>query len=159
MIGAGAGASLANENDQDLYLNGSCHVFATALHRRYGMSLLVVGDGDNPYWIDDADPDNSIPSVVHCYGVDADGMAWDVLGVRPLSDVSRELLDRHCDVETLSEDHFPDEAGLDVYVDGRGDTMIDRPLHSFRDDDVVEADACISRILAHMLPAHSPVCS
>lgn len=43
MIGAGAGASLANENDQDLYLNGSCHVFATALHRRYGMSLLVVG--------------------------------------------------------------------------------------------------------------------
>lgn len=152
------GASLATESDRDLYLNGSCHVFVTALYRRYGMSILVVADGDTPYWVDDADPDNSIPSVVHCYGVDADGMAWDVLGVRPIGDVSRELLDRHGDVKALSEDHFPDEAGLDTYVDGRGDTSIDRPLHAFTDADVAEADACISRILTHMLPAHSPGC-
>lgn len=149
-------ASAADGSDRELYLQGSCHVLAAALHRRYGMSILVVCDPDSPYWSDPADADNFIPSVLHCYAVDADGTAWDVLGGRPVEAVARELLDRHPDVERTDTELLHAEDDLALFVDGMTSDGIDRPLHAYTETDVAEADACALRALGHMLPPPRP---
>jgi hypothetical protein len=145
-------ASTADEADIQLYTEGSCHALAVALHRNLGFGFLVVTDPDNPYWEDEADGDNAIPSVTHVLAVDADGNAWDVLGVRPAAAVREEILDRHPDVRSIDSDEFQAERGLSTYVDGMGDgecgDEVDRPLHAISDADVAEAWECALRVLA-----------
>ncbi len=151
--------SAATEAERELYLTGSCHAFALALHRRHGMAILVVGDADRPYWSDDADPDNAVPSVLHCYAVDGEGRAWDVLGVRPVSEIARELLERHPDVETLDQDLLAGEAAMALYVDGMGEDGADRPLHALSEADIAEAMDCAARALApieHLIATPGP---
>jgi hypothetical protein len=73
------------------YTEGECHVFAAALHRRFGWPIHLVVDHSRPHWEDPADPDNAIPTVVHAVAVDPAGNAWDVSGVRSLDAIKTEV--------------------------------------------------------------------
>jgi hypothetical protein len=166
--------SAADESDIELYTQGSCHAFAIALHRRLGFGFLVVLDPDNPYWEDPSDADNAIASVTHVYALDAEGVAWDVLGSRPASTVKGEIMDRHPDVLGYDTDEFGGEHGLSTYVDGMADPHadmgdgeeeedrdapeVDRPLHRLSPSDVDEAWDCALRVLDG-LPGFDPPAS
>lgn len=140
--------SSADEGEIELYARGSCHAFAVALHRRLGFGFLVVTDPGSPYWEDEADADNFVPSVTHVLAVDAEGTAWDVLGARPADAAEAECRARHWDVVDSDSDAFPGEEGLSTYVDGMGEDDVDRPLHALSDADVDEAWDCARRVLA-----------
>jgi len=146
--------SAASEADVQLYAEGSCHVFALALHRRLGTGFLVVTDPGRPYWEDPADADNVIPSVTHVYALAPDGTAWDVRGARPVEAVPGEVRERWPDVLEVDTDAFGHEGGLATYVDDMGgaandpdETEVDRPLHAVSEADIDEAWDCALRIL------------
>lgn len=149
-------AAAPTESDQQLYLEGSCHLFALALHRMHGFGLLVFSDLGEVYWEDPEDPDNTIPAVLHVYAVDGDGVAWDVLGGRPREKIVEEMRDRHWNLDIPEEDDIASEASLMTYVDHADaddpEGSVDRPLHSIRPEDVAEATADVSRILGQFLP-------
>lgn len=136
--------SAADEDDIRLYSQEFCHVMATALHRMFHCRMLVVLDSDEIYWQDDADPDNFVPSVVHVYALDGQGSAWDVLGVRPQEDVREDVCGRWRILQ-YDSDEIRGEGELSVYV---GD---DRPLASFTEEDVLEAQECARRIFGALL--------
>lgn len=151
-----AARSTADEAEVELYAMGSCHAFAVALHRRLGFGFLVVTDPGSPYWEDEADADNFVPSVTHVLAVDADGTAWDVLGARPADAAEAECRARHCDVQCSDTDAFPAEEGLSTYVDGMVGDGADRPLHALSDADVDEAWECAVRVLSGVPGFPSP---
>ena len=140
--------SSADPADVELYMQGSCHAFALALHRTHGMRLLVATDLDERYWEDEADADNYIPSVVHVMAVDGEGVAWDVTGSRPVASVPSYLAERHPDVRSLDVEEACGEFGLSTYVDGMGGDDADRPLHSLSETDLEEARDCADRVLS-----------
>lgn len=124
------------------YSTGECHVFALAMHRRFGWPILVVTNPNEPYWVDPVDDDNSIPSVLHVYALDDAGRAWDIRGWRMFVEVEGEIHKWLCpsayDSFTL---HSEDE--LRVYVGAWGETageVVERPLFSYSDQDLAEAD-------------------
>ena len=145
-----------NDGERELYLRGSCHVMATALHRAFGWSFLVVTDADELYWVDPTDPDNFIPAVVHVYATTPDGLAWDVLGSRPVDEVISELVERHPDVAHFATDEVATFEGLATYVDGMGQADVDRPLHSIEDEDVAAALEIALQLYAERLPTILP---
>lgn len=142
--------SSATHDDVDFYREGMCHVFAIALHRRFGWYLHVVLDQDEHYWEDPADADNFIPTTAHVYAVDEELNAWDVRGVRPLSEVKKELDGL---VSEYDSDEIRSERDLKLYVGcwaEEGEEPIDRPLSEYSDADVAEADAVAQRVLGHL---------
>ena len=138
--------STATGEDIQFYCHGMCHVFAVALHRRFGWSLLVVLNAEEHYWDDPLDADNFISSVEHVYAVDEALKAWDVLGVRPLSEVKDEL---GLDENAYDSDEVGSEEGLNHYVGcwANDGSSIDRPLVEYSDEDVVAADVVVLRVL------------
>lgn len=142
-----------NEGQKELYLRGSCHVLAAALHRKFGWSFLVVTDPGELYWVDPADADNFIPAVVHVYAVDLEGRAWDVLGSRFVHEVLDELAERHPDVAHFSTEEIGSTEGMVTYVDGMGGSDVDRPLHAIRDEDVEEALELFLRLYGSSVPS------
>lgn len=139
--------STAGQAETFAYTEGRCHAFALALARRLGWGLLVVTDPLNPHWEDEADADNAIPSVTHVYALDGDGMAWDVLGSRPVAAVEAELRELFPAVAGYDEDVLSDPSGLDAYVAASADDF-DRPLEALADGEVDAAWLCAERVLA-----------
>lgn len=163
-------SSTAPDDLREQYSHGECHVLAVAMHRQFGWPIHVVLDAAELYWEDPDDPDNVIPSVVHCYAVDPDGNAWDIHGVRPESSIRREAsmtyaigdYDSHL-VET--EEELATYVGCWVAKADPNDDdepepdPIDRPLHEYTDDDVEEAWTAAEQYLGHITgwPMAEPV--
>jgi len=126
---------------ESLYSSGLCHVFAIALHRRFGWPFLVVLDREERFWEDPDDPDNWLPAVVHVYAVDPEGQAWDVLGARPAQEAQADARSRWRIGEYDSEE-IGTETGLMAYVeDEAAGDEVERPLAAFGEADVKEAMA------------------
>ncbi|HRJ02345.1 MAG TPA: hypothetical protein PKV67_16480 [Hyphomonas sp.] len=143
--------SKANDHDIDQYTTGECHVFAVALHRRFGWPMLAVLDYGEPYWENSEDPEDFIPAVCHVFAIDPDGQAWDVMGIRKREDV-REEVESWCSISDYVTEHLSIEDELAPYVgewgeDGEGN-LIDQPLHAFTEKDVEEATEKAFRIFA-----------
>lgn len=150
------GLGQPTDGEKELYLCGSCHVFAAALHRAFGWPFLVMTDPDLAWWTDPTDADNFIPAVVHVYALDPNGEAWDILGHRPAGSVVAELSARHPDVERFDEDVVCQLTELGMYVDGLGGEDIDRPLHRIEHSDVDTALETALRLYSDLFPAISP---
>jgi len=151
--------SEATPDDVELYTSGECHVLAVAIHRRTGWPMHVVLDQDERWWEDPEDDDNWIPAVAHVYCVDPDGNAWDIEGVRPLSEVP-SLASERFGVRDYDSDEVRSEEGLKPYIGCWGDDgeEIDRPLCEYGDADVDDAWEAACRALGHLpgFPAASP---
>lgn len=139
--------SLATEDDVRAYTSGDSHALAVALHRRFGWHLLVVTDSRDPVWIDPANAENVIPSVVHVYAVDSNGDAWDIRGKRPRVGIRDDMYE-FFNVQDFEEDECLDEEDLSFYVGVWSDTgdPVVRPLPNYSDDDLVVAESVIVRI-------------
>lgn len=74
----------------DIYMEGLCHVLAVALHRSTGSSFLLLceqsGDYRHPHT---GDP---VPSVHHVYAVRTDGVLVDARGEHDAEDVKAQWL-------------------------------------------------------------------
>lgn len=137
----------ADEGTAARYSGGMCHVFAVALHRRFGWTFHVVLDQSERFWEDPDDSDNWIPAAVHVYAVDGSGTAWDVHGARPLAEVEGEACGRW-NIGEYDWDEGRDEGFLSHYVCGEDDSFgIDRPLPSYGQADVDEADRVAAEAL------------
>lgn len=143
-------SSTATEGERETYTQGACHVFALALHRAFGWPMQVVmDDRGEPHWENPEDPDDFILQVCHVYALDEAGMAWDVLGVRPETEVALELREDY-GLWQGSTDECRNEGELAPHVDGRpehGDDGIDRPLHAYSEEDVAQAAEVARRVL------------
>lgn len=145
--------SSADFAQTETYRHRLCHVFAVALHRRFGWAIHLVLDQSEPFWTDPRDSDNYIPAVIHVYAVDPQGNAWDVSGVRALNTIAEDLAQWTTIGEHDSDDVIA-ESGLRSYVgswsddDDEQDEPIDRPLSDYADADVVEADGVAMRVLS-----------
>ena len=125
----------------DYYTSGSCHELAVALNRNLGWQIALVVLPDAPYWEDESDPGNTLPSVLHAYAVDPDGNAWDIEGVRPADQMVRDAEERFQESGAAMEMMFGED-DLRTYVGYWGDEdegAIDRPLTDYTDQDVAEA--------------------
>lgn len=139
--------SLANEDEIAEFSEGSCHVFALAVHRMTGWPMHVVLDHGEPYWVDPEDCDNWIPSVIHVFCVDESDRFWDIQGCRPRDEVYREMTDWMNIIE-YDSDLIHDEAALSIYVGCWGeDELIDRPLMDYTEAEVTEAASAARRVL------------
>lgn len=142
--------SAAGEAEAAPWMEGMCHVLAVALHRAHGWRIHLVLDEGEPYWEDPADADNTIPSVLHAYAVDPDGVAWDALGARPLGEVAEECRLRW-PIACYGSDELRSEAELRAYVGcwgEEGGEEVDRPLVSYGERAVDEAAAFAQSSLA-----------
>lgn len=143
--------SQATEDDIDQYTTGECHVFAVALHRRFGWPMMTVLDYGEPYWENPEDSEDFIPAVCHVFAIDPDGHAWDVMGVRKREDV-REEVESWCSISDYVAEYLSVEDELAPYVGVWGEdeegNLIDRPLHAFTEKDVEEATEKAFRIFA-----------
>lgn len=140
-------SSNASPDDIELYSEGSCHVFAVALHRNLGWSMEVVRDENETWWQDEADPDNYISSVVHVYALDNNGNAWDIHGVRPEGFIPEDVKQRY-GVGEISGDECRSEGELATYVGMMEEEDIELPLHSYEDRLVQEAWEVACKCLA-----------
>jgi len=141
--------STATEDELAEFCEGSCHVFALALHRLTGWVMHAVLDLGEPYWIDPEDDDNFIPAVAHVFCVDGEGRFWDIRGCRPASDVHSEMTD-WLDFNEYGSEDLHDEDSLRTYVgywSDEGDP-IDRPLWDYAEEDISAAESLIRRVLA-----------
>jgi hypothetical protein len=143
--------SSASKAEIRQYTCGECHIFALALHRKFGWRIHLVLDNDEPYWIDDSDIHNFIPAVVHAYALDENDMAWDVCGRRTLSHVHAEANEKwHIGDYDSTQIHSEEE--LKHYVGcwkGNFDEdEIDRPLAEYNDEDVRSAELVAMRVLS-----------
>lgn len=152
--------STASSSDIERYSWGECHVFAVALHRRFGWPMKIVTDLAERYWEDPDDPDNYIPSVVHVYAVDENDMAWDISGVRPVSEIYHDL-NTWCKVKEYDSEMVHSEAGLRYFVgcwsDDPDTDEIDRPLMIYDDDDVLMAEQVAESSLKELLEKHDHI--
>ena len=149
----------ASEGQIAEYSEGFCHVFAIALHKEFGWSMLVVTDDNEVWWEDEDDPDNFIPAVNHVYAVDANGLAWDIAGCRQEGDVAAEVAERFGVMET-SQDECRGLGEMVMYVDGLSDDDdIERPLFSYSQADVDRALAVAKQVLSCLpgFPSDLPV--
>lgn len=152
-------ASSANPDQIDIYTSGSCHILAVALHRKFGWGIHVVLDQDERYWEDPADADNWIASVIHVYAVDNHGNAWDIQGVRPLSEVRQEIQSMHTVGEYDSDDVYAEDelkSYVGCWTDDPDEEPIDRPLFEYDEQDVAEAAVVADEVLS-VLPGYHPV--
>jgi hypothetical protein len=146
----GGSASGAAEREVEEYRQGACHLFAVALHRRFGWRMHVVLDAAEAFWTDEADADNFIASVVHVYAVDGRGKCWDVAGSRPFALIGDDLAS-WVEIGERDSDECRSEAELATYVGcwaEEGEEPIERPLWSYGDAEVEAADAVALRVLA-----------
>jgi len=144
-------ASLADEGEAQLYAEGSCHVFALALHRNLGWPMLVVTNPEEASWEDPEDSDNRIDNVVHVFAVN-DGLAYDIFGTRPQDQATEWCHAKWYDVTVTDTDLCRSEGELAMYVEGASgeyDEDIDpyRPLHSYTDADIDEAWEVAKRVI------------
>jgi len=142
----------ATKEEIALYTQGLCHVFAIALHRRFGWRVQLVLDQAERYWEDPADADNYIPSVVHALAIDEHGNAWDVRGVRAMRAIRKELQSWVYVVEYDTEE-LRDESELSTYVGcwaDDGEEPIDRPLDEYSEEDVIAAEVIAVRCVASL---------
>lgn len=142
--------SSATDAELDRWRTGECHVFAVALHRRFGWPIHLVLDADETYWEDPADADNTIPAVVHAFALDREGNAWDIAGCRPEDLVGADL-EGWVHVGTRDSDTCTSETALRTWVgcwSEDGDEPVDRPLAEYTEADVAEADDVALRVLA-----------
>lgn len=142
--------SSATEAEIDEYSTGSCHILAVALHRKLGWNFELRLDNGDPYWVDEEDGDNFLGSVIHVYALDQDMRAWDVRGVRPYGEITREIEDAHYPMEQGS-DELRSEQELASYVgcwSQEGEEPIDRPLNDYTEEEVEKAWELAKRIFA-----------
>lgn len=133
------GTSTASEALQETYQEGECHCLAVALHRHLGWELVAITNPDDPYWEDEEDADNFIPSVTHVYAVDPQHRAWDILGWRMADQMVPECRENFGGWN-LTSDWMRQESELDTYVGYWGDEdPIERPLSAYTDADVAAA--------------------
>lgn len=131
--------SAATETQSAFWMEGACHVLAVALHRAHGWGIHLVLDEGEPFWEDPEDADNFIPSVLHAYAVDADGIAWDALGARPLGEVETECR-RRWFPSHYGTDEIRSEDELRTYVVCPEESEeVERPLGEYDDRGVAEA--------------------
>lgn len=146
--------STATAEEIDEFRNGSCHVFAAALHRMTGWPFVVVLDHGMPYWIDQEDDDNYLPSVPHVFCRDPEGHCWDVLGHRPYSDIEEEMTD-WIYIESYGTEELADEEELRTYVGCWSEDVfgneIERPLAPYQETDVEAARVLVGRVLEKLL--------
>jgi hypothetical protein len=149
--------SCATAEDQMRYMEGDCHLLAVALHRNLGWRMQAQLDQADPFWQDEADPDNFIANVLHVYAMDGKGNAWDVKGVRPQSLIEQEMEDLFSPQDP-SSDEMRSEGELKTYVgcwaEGFDDEdpveEIERPLGQYDDQDIERAWQVAQRIFAGM---------
>lgn len=144
--------SLATEEQAAPWMDGSCHVLAVALHRAHGWRIHLALDEGSPFWEDPEDADNCIPSVLHAYAVDPDGMAWDARGARPLGEVESECK-AIWHVSYYGSDELRSEGELRTYVGcwgEEGEDEVDRPLAEYGEEDVAEAQAFAESFLGRV---------
>lgn len=98
---------------------------------------------EEPFWEDD--DGEGVPSVLHVYALDADGMAWDALGPRPVDAIEAHLRQLFPDARAISLDRVTGVSGLMRYVDVA--VMADRPLHEVAEADVIAAMSLAERLL------------
>lgn len=153
--------STADEGETQLYAEGSCHVFALALHRNLGWPMLVVTNPEEASWEDPADADNRIDNVLHVFAVN-EGVAYDVFGARPSARATEWCLAKWPDVSVTDTDLCRSEAEIAMYVEGASgeyDEDIDpyRPLHSYTDADVEEVWEVAKRVLDLRAEHHAKI--
>lgn len=144
--------SHATQAQIDEYSSGSCHILAVALHRHLGWEIDVRLDNGEPYWTDEADPDNFIPAVLHVYAIDPHDQAWDIRGVRPCNEIGEEMESMYFPSGPDS-DQLRNELQLRPYVgcwaeafDDEQAQEIDRPLCDYTDEDVALAWGVACRV-------------
>lgn len=142
---------IATEDDIKVYTSCDSHTLAVALHRRFGWKMLVVTDARDPFWTDPVDDDNVIPAVVHVYALDESGDAWDVRGKRSRTSVRDDMYELF-NVQDFEENECADEDALAFYVGEWSETgePVVRPLSSYSEQDILEAESVIVRIFPNM---------
>lgn len=141
----------ASADDIETYSEGLCHAFALAIAERTGWPIRIVVDHGNPWWQDPADPDNAIPSVVHCLALDPDGLLWDVRGSRSESEL-RDEMEAWCSIAEYDEVDIEHPTEIAVYVGCWGvKEPIERPLVELSLRDMGEARLAVERILGEQV--------
>ena len=145
--------SKATPEEIETYTQGECHILAVALHQHLGWQIEVIRDENEIWWQDESDDDNYISAVIHVYAVDQQGNAWDIHGVRPEGDISKEVREQHGVSET-STDTCRNVGELSTYV---GNTTledtgeeIELPLGAYEKSDIAEAWEIAKRSLGHL---------
>lgn len=152
--------STASPHQISKYSQGECHVFAVALHRLFGWQLEVIIDLEEVHWENPGNPDHVINAVVHVVAVDAQGIAWDIHGMRPLDELREELeqsahltIGEYGSTEVYDEADLQDWVGTGEITDDDGNVIdVDRPLSAYVEDDVIEAMAIARSVLAELHP-------
>lgn len=125
------------EGVTEYYMQGSCHELALALHKNLGWPMLVVEHHGEPYWEDEEDPDNYIPTVLHVYAIDPAGNAWDIKGIRHELEVIKESSEEFgTNPQDLSTEIVNNEGELRFYVGYDEETGIDKPLTDYNEEDI-----------------------
>ena len=152
-----------NEDYEELYSEGYCHVFALAVNEIFGGSFLLIEDYEHPFQQPDNEGDDGVPNIVHVYAV-ADlpegPVAIDVFGKRPVDDAVAEAKARY-DVEELDATLIANSDALHALISEYSDRdgqkqYIDRPLDGYFPDDVTNAKTLI--LNAAPVPAADPPC-
>lgn len=96
-------------DDIQLYTQGFCHVYAIANVLAWGGAFLIVENPNDTYALDaDEEPIVSIWHVMSVHDTDKGPIARDILGDRPLDDVTPYICDLFdCDPEDTSSHITP----------------------------------------------------
>jgi hypothetical protein len=141
----------ASADDIETYSQGLCHAFALAIAERTGWPIRIVVDHGNPWWQDPADPDNAIPSVVHCLARAPNGELWDVRGSRSEAEL-RDEMEAWCSIEEYDEVDVDHPTEMAVYIGCWGiEEEIERPLVELTSRDMSDARLAVERVLGEPL--------
>ena len=140
--------SLATKPDLSTYMEGSCHYFATVLHRHTGWPILLVYDKGHPSIRNEQG--ETLHYLMHVACLDPEGNAWDATGVVHRADAARHYR-RYMRFKKIGFDIAEDPGVFDRYI-GFGDyqTLADQYPAS-----IEWADRDARRILKHfdIIPA------
>lgn len=119
--------NMSEPNNIDRYMNGECHVFATALHRELGFSYLILVDESELYG-------DFIPAINHVYAVDGEGNAYDATGRHDVEEVIEGWFDNNVRYQP-NIDEIDSEYDLQKYIEKTADGF-QKPLSRYDDNDV-----------------------
>lgn len=146
---------------REFYMRGGCHLFAIAALDLLSTDAVplgyrVVTDPEEPFWVNEEDPDDQIPAVIHVYAVlrGSEGeVAIDVLGARPLEKAVAECAERF-GIECPDFEDYRDLEGLRDLIEEEADPdMADRrPLWPISAEEIRTARETITTLFRDGIP-------
>ena len=119
------------------YTQGLCHVFAIALHRRFGTRFFVTFYGVPAYWN---------VSVYHVYALDRHDVLWDITGRVEKKDYVKHIVDVFSEnaafVRSMNTVEFDSERGMKSLVKTSPESKLE-PLMFYSDTDIGHANDAI----------------